>query len=109
MVQMTKMGRIRAMGYLAAGSAMAKLSRHLGVAKSTITHLRKTIVILGDMVRIIRMIKRQPFFSTVRVKQCLGERAAHLSVRMIQKVCVKAGYSIGPYCFFGSGDKSLEL
>ena len=69
MVQMTKMERMRAMGYLAAGWAMAELSRHLGVAKSTITHLKKKRDDVGELLAagnrpgqgrktMVRMIKR---------------------------------------------------
>ena len=38
---MTKMGQRRAMAYLQAGWTMAELARHLGIVKSTISHLKK--------------------------------------------------------------------
>ena len=53
---------------------------------------RPPIVMLGDVARVLKIIKKYPFFSAVRVKRLLGDMVAHLSVRMIQKVCVKAGY-----------------
>ena len=74
---------MRAMAYLAAGWGMAELTRHLGVPKSTITCLRKkedkvgellaasnrpgqgrkTIVMLRDIMRIVRLL-------FVMLKQC---------------------------------------
>ena len=91
---------------------LAQVARHLGVAKSMITRLKKKldklrevlasknrsgggrppIVMLRDVARVLRVIKRHPFFSAKRVKHLLGENVAHLSCRMIQKICVKAGY-----------------
>ena len=109
---MSPMSRLRAMAYLSTGLSMAEVSRLCGVHKSTICRLQKkrlelgeeaaaqnkpgsgrpSIVSLGDVSRVLRIIKKYPFFSAVRVKRLLGDMVAHLSVRMIQKLCVKAGY-----------------
>ena len=110
--QMSPMSRLRAMAYLSTGYSMAEVSRLCGVHKSTICRLQKKrlelgeeaaaqnkpgsgrppIVSLGDVSRVLKIIKKYPFFSAVRVKRLLGPMVAHLSVRMIQKLCVKAGY-----------------
>ena len=40
---------MKALGYLAAGRSMADLFRYLGVAKSTITHLKKKAEEVGEL------------------------------------------------------------
>ena len=53
---------------------------------------RKPKVSLGNAQRIIKLIRKRPFLSAVRIKGILSPHLDHLSTRMIQKSLVKAGH-----------------
>ena len=88
MSRMTKFDRARAIGLLQSGLSMAKVARQMKVAKSSISRLaskvrkvgneralknlpgqgRKPKATLGDWKRIVRMVKKNPFITALKIK-----------------------------------------
>ena len=110
MAQLLKFQRAQVLGHLAAGWQPVKVARKMEVACSTITRDkardvgeeqalrnkpgvgRESKVSLGNVQRIIKLIRRRPFLSAVRIKAILSPHLNHLSTRMIQKTLIKAVY-----------------
>lgn len=109
MSRMTKFDRARAIGLLQSGLSMAKVARQMKVAKSSISRLaskvrkvgneralknlpgqgRKPKASLGDWKRIVRMVKKNPFITALKIKEKLK---LDLSVRYIQNMLHENGY-----------------
>ena len=110
---MTPIERGKALGMLSAGLAISEVARRMGRAKSSIHELkvrkersgsvracqtspgcgRHNIARLGEVKKIVRMVKASPFMSAKKIKEKLGDRGRKFSPRMIRHILQKAGYS----------------
>ena len=89
MSHMTKFDRARAIGLLHSGLSMSKVSRHTKVEESSISRLvskvrkvgneralknlpvqgRKPKATFGDWKRIVRMVKKTPFVTALKINE----------------------------------------
>ena len=110
---MTPIERGKALALLSVGLSIGEVARRMGRAKSSIFKLkekknrgdsvracqaspgggRRNLASLGDVKRIIRMVKASPFITAKKIKDQMGEAGVRFSPRRIREILQRAGYS----------------